>query len=76
MSKDVEMTVQTILAAFDENDNKPEVQFNPVGRLRLVGALSKKFGSSFRNVSKASAALKAFDSEMGFAAQIESLRRR
>ena len=62
------------MGVFEDKDQTPDIDFSPVGRLRLVGALSKKFGTNFRNNPGANEALKAFDGEMDFSSQIRSLR--
>ena len=73
-SKDVKMTMDKIQAAFDEGDNAPDVVFSPVGRMRLVQALSRKHGSNFRNNERAMGALRAFDSELNFVQQLHAIR--
>lgn len=51
--------------ALDENEF-PMVQYSPVGRLRLIRALRRKFGPNFRSVPQAESAMKFFDDTMEF----------
>lgn len=68
-----EIVRQDVLTRFDVQpiqqalgDDMPDVQMNQVGRMRLVDALSRKFGENFRAVPAAGKAIEHFDSEMGF----------
>lgn len=44
-------------------DETPRISVSQVGRLRLVSALSKKYGETYRNYPDAKEALDHFDAE-------------
>ena len=75
MTKDVDMVMSKIKSAFVD-DVMPQFNFDQVGRIRLVNALSRKYGSQFRNDAKAKEAIEAFDSELDFATQLRGLKGR
>ncbi len=45
-------------------EKMPEVEFNAVGRLRLLKALRNRFGEGFRNLPGISKILEDFDQEV------------
>jgi len=53
----------------------PKLSFDQPGRIKLISALSKKYGTQFRNNSSADDLLKMFDKQMGLMKQIRMIRR-
>ena len=45
-------------------EKMPEIEFNEVGRLRLMKALQNRFGQGFRNIPGVRSALSEFDEEV------------
>ena len=74
MTVDQDLVMSRINGAFDPKDPAPSFDFNQVGRIRLVNALSRRFGAQFRNNAGASDALKAFDEEASFVGELRKLR--
>ena len=46
------------------NDDIPDIPFNEMGRVRLIRALQKRFGSGFRSMQIANDIIRDFDEEL------------
>lgn len=57
-------------------EKMPEMEFNAVGRMRLLRAFRNRFGQGFRNLPNVSKILKDFDEEVSFNKVITQNRRR
>jgi len=60
--QDKQLTMDDLPALL--GDVVPDIEFNLVGRMRLLTALQKRFGDSFRNIKGAKEVLADFDKEM------------
>lgn len=56
-------------------EKMPEIEFNQVGRLRLMRALRNRFGEGFRNIPGIKRVLEQFDDEVRFNSVIQKNRR-
>lgn len=75
VTKDVEFVLKDIHSAFDEKDTVPEIaDFSNLERMRLVTALSKKYGDGMYSTGRARNAIKAFDSQMNFVQQLKRIK--
>ena len=55
-------------------DAMPELPKNPVGRHRLVMALSQRFGPNFRSLPGVSGLIKQFDDEIEFEKRVAKMK--
>lgn len=56
-------------------EKMPEMEFNEVGRLRLLKSLKGRFGEGFRNLPGITGVIKEFDTEMRFRSAIRKNKR-
>lgn len=55
-------------------EKMPELPRNPVGRHRLISALSQRFGPNFRSLPGVTDLMKQFDNEVDFERRIAQLK--
>lgn len=55
-------------------DRMPNIEFSPVGRLRLITALRNRFGDNYRQLKGISGILKEFDEESKFNIKKQEMR--
>lgn len=55
-------------------DETPELEPTALGRLRLLGALERKFGANYRNKPGVPQALSHFDKELSYFQKIRRIR--
>jgi hypothetical protein len=52
----------------------PELEFHPVGRLRLITALRNRFGDNYRNIPGVKNIMSQFDDEAKFNVKLQQLK--
>lgn len=52
----------------------PKIEYNPVGRLRLMSALRQRFGDGFRSLPGIDNIVKEFDDEAKFNVKLAEMR--
>jgi len=57
-------------------ENMPRLEYTPLGRHRLVSALSRRFGKNYRSVPGVAEVLKKFDKEASTSFEHHLLRKR
>lgn len=55
-------------------DRMPNIEFSPVGRLRLITALRNRFGDNYRQLKGIDGILREFDEESRFAVKKMEMR--
>lgn len=55
-------------------EKMPEIQFSPVGRMRLMTALRNRFGDGFRNIPGISKVIKEFDHHADFNVKLMQMK--
>lgn len=55
-------------------ERMPKLEYNPVGRLRLVTALRNRFGDGYRNLKGIDGILKEFDKEAAFSVKLQEMK--
>lgn len=71
-SKDRKLTMKDLPDLLGEG--MPELQFNQVGRIRLMRALKQRFGASFRNIPGVSDIVRDFDDESRFSLDVKRMK--
>lgn len=74
MGKDTEITLDNLKEILGET--MPEIPFDRVGRMRLIGCLQQRFGQGFRNIPGVKNVLEHFDKEVEAANIIKMNRRK
>lgn len=55
-------------------EQMPKMEYNPVGRLRLMTALRNRFGDNFKNLKGLSGIMKEFDEEAKFNVKLQEMK--
>ena len=71
-SKERKLTMKDLPSLL--GDGMPKLQFNQVGRIRMMRALKQRFGNGFRNVPGVSDIINDFDDESRFSIQMKKMK--
>lgn len=55
-------------------ERMPKMEYSPIGRMRLVNALKKRFGDDYEHIPGISNVLSEFDKEIKFAVTMNKMK--